>query len=393
MYILGGLIANATFDKLYHEVGFVTIETVKSKWSTWTKVRTFISQLLHYIFIYVFKWVAVPLLAAPMKKEHRCPLGKTFRELSFLLPLTKLGNSNVRATSQLTYLGLKTCCSPSTSQRNTLIPTWIYYSTLKEQPNITVSSKIWINSSTARIVKRHECITAVTVCMDSFEKTCFKSINPTAHNTVLNASSFRAKKMLPSVLKITTSSWKCPLQSTPTSKVLLQRSTQSNQALKNPLLRSTSTINRADFHTLLYLKLTFTLNHPSYIVEKMQSLSFYSVYKKSRNISKKLDLINCISNNTEKYISFSIDNLDFIDSLQFMNASLEKLVSNLAKDGVDKFSTLKKYMDSDKVPLLLRKGVYPYDYMNCVERFQEPTLPPKESFYNVLNDEHISDED
>ncbi|XP_028417042.1 uncharacterized protein LOC114541307 [Dendronephthya gigantea] len=103
--------------------------------------------------------------------------------------------------------------------------------------------------------------------------------------------------------------------------------------------------------------------------------------------------INCIPNNTEKYISFSIDNLDFIDSLQFMNASLEKLVSNLAKDGVDKFPTLKKYIDSDKTPLLLRKGVYPYDYVDCTERFEEPTLPPKESFYNVLNDEHISDED
>ncbi|CAB4039210.1 Gastrula zinc finger, partial [Paramuricea clavata] len=103
--------------------------------------------------------------------------------------------------------------------------------------------------------------------------------------------------------------------------------------------------------------------------------------------------INCIPNNTEKYISFSIDNLDFIDSLQFMNASLEKLVSNLAKDGDNMFPTLKKYIDSDKVPLLLRKGVYPYDHMNCVERFEESTLPPKESFYNVLNDEQVSDED
>ena len=103
--------------------------------------------------------------------------------------------------------------------------------------------------------------------------------------------------------------------------------------------------------------------------------------------------INCIPNNTEKCISFSIGSLDFIDSLQFMNASLEKLVSNLAKDGVDKFPTLKKYIDSDKLPLLLRKGVYPYDHVDCVERFEEPSLPPKESFYNVLNDEEISDED
>ena len=76
-----------------------------------------------------------------------------------------------------------------------------------------------------------------------------------------------------------------------------------------------------------------------------------------------------------------------------MNASLEKLVSNLAKDSFDKFPTLKKYIDNDKVPLLLRKGVYPYDHMDCIERYEKPTLPPKESFYNILNDEHISDED
>ena len=103
--------------------------------------------------------------------------------------------------------------------------------------------------------------------------------------------------------------------------------------------------------------------------------------------------INCIPNNTEKYISFSIDNLDFIDSLQFMNASLDKLVCNLTKDGSDKFPILKQHIDSDKIPLLLRKGVYPYDYMDCAERFEEPTLPTKQSFYNLLNDEHISDED
>ena len=99
--------------------------------------------------------------------------------------------------------------------------------------------------------------------------------------------------------------------------------------------------------------------------------------------------INCISSNTEKYISFSIDNLDFIDSLQFMNASLEKLVSNLAKDGVDKFPTLKKYMDSDKVPLLLRKGVYPYDYIDCVERFQEPTLPPNTFLMKIMRTQPV----
>ena len=103
--------------------------------------------------------------------------------------------------------------------------------------------------------------------------------------------------------------------------------------------------------------------------------------------------INCIPNNTEKYISFSLDQLDFIDSLQFMNASLEKLVTNLSKAGPENFSNLHKHVDNDKVSLLLRKGVYPYDYIDCSEKFNERYLPPVECFYSELNGEHITNAD
>jgi hypothetical protein len=103
--------------------------------------------------------------------------------------------------------------------------------------------------------------------------------------------------------------------------------------------------------------------------------------------------INCIPNNTEKYISFSIDKIDFIDSLQFMNASLERLVPNLSKSGADMFPILQRYVESEKVPLLLMKGVYPYDYMNSVEKFDKETLSPRECYYSVLNDEYVSDAD
>ena len=51
--------------------------------------------------------------------------------------------------------------------------------------------------------------------------------------------------------------------------------------------------------------------------------------------------ISCIPNNKEKYISFTIGNLRFIDSLQFLNASLSTLVNNLASEGPNKFPTLR----------------------------------------------------
>ena len=41
--------------------------------------------------------------------------------------------------------------------------------------------------------------------------------------------------------------------------------------------------------------------------------------------------------------------------------------------------------------LLLRKGVYPYEYMDDWDRFNEEKLPDKSDFYSSLNMEHISE--
>ena len=42
---------------------------------------------------------------------------------------------------------------------------------------------------------------------------------------------------------------------------------------------------------------------------------------------------------------------------------------------------------------MLRKGVYPYEYMDNWERFNETSLPSKESFYSNLNMKDIDDID
>ena len=74
-------------------------------------------------------------------------------------------------------------------------------------------------------------------------------------------------------------------------------------------------------------------------------------------ISEMTGYLKCIANNMEKYISFSIGQLRFIDSLQFVNASLDKPVKS---NGPDSLLITKEYEpDLNKVELLLKEGIYP----------------------------------
>ena len=43
--------------------------------------------------------------------------------------------------------------------------------------------------------------------------------------------------------------------------------------------------------------------------------------------------------------------------------------------------------------MLLKKGIYPFEYMDSFERFREAKLPAKEAFYTKLNDKSITQEE
>ncbi|XP_065680704.1 uncharacterized protein LOC136094698 [Hydra vulgaris] len=123
-------------------------------------------------------------------------------------------------------------------------------------------------------------------------------------------------------------------------------------------------------------------------------------YRGNRESEEK---INCIPNNEEKYISFSKQikvaeytnkkgkkveikkELRFLDSFKFMASSLDELIKNSTKE-LDLCS-------DKKLNLLLRKGVYPYEWVDSIDKLNETQLPPKESFYSRLNGAGISDED
>ena len=156
----------------------------------------------------------------------------------------------------------------------------------------------------------------------------------------------------------------------------------------------------------------------------------------------------------EKYVTFSVpikkegDNdkkiaykLRFIDSFRFMSTSLSELVDNMSgifnsiecKSCIEKikinseccfvglknnrliykckeckeewkrpinkliknFPSVYQFCKGDlnQFVMLLRKGVYPYEYIDSWEKFDETALLSEEAFYSNLNLEDISDED
>ena len=80
----------------------------------------------------------------------------------------------------------------------------------------------------------------------------------------------------------------------------------------------------------------------------------------------------------EKYLSLSVGRLKFIGSFQFTSQGLDKVVKTLEGD---EFNYLIESCTSNHFGLICRKGVYPYDYMDIFDRFEETELPSQDAFF------------
>ena len=97
---------------------------------------------------------------------------------------------------------------------------------------------------------------------------------------------------------------------------------------------------------------------------------------------------------------------DCASNLDYIKIKNEKLIlecynckqrykKKFNKELIKRFASTYSFCNNDlnQFILLLRKGVYPYEYMDNWERFNETSLPSKESFYSNLNMENIEDID
>ncbi|XP_050456463.1 uncharacterized protein LOC126854112 [Cataglyphis hispanica] len=139
-----------------------------------------------------------------------------------------------------------------------------------------------------------------------------------------------------------------------------------------------------------------------YIPIVFHNLSGYDSHFIIREIATAFEgRIDVLPITKEKYISFTKNvklaeeknhiKLRFIDSYKFLSASLDKLASFLNKD---KFKILKsKFQNEDNFNLLTRKGIFPYEYIDCVDRLKDTCLPPRDSFHNSLTGDTVSESD
>ena len=102
-------------------------------------------------------------------------------------------------------------------------------------------------------------------------------------------------------------------------------------------------------------------------------------------------VISVIPNRLEIYMAFAINkNLVFIDIMQCMKSSLDKLAKNQTDHD---FKYLSKEFSSEELNLAKQKGVYPYECMDSFEKSSEDKLHDRCEFYSSLKDGRISEED
>ena len=76
-------------------------------------------------------------------------------------------------------------------------------------------------------------------------------------------------------------------------------------------------------------------------------------------------------------------NLVFIDSMQYLKFSLERLVKNFSEND---FKYLTQEFGSENLEFLKQKDAYPYECMESFKKCKEEKLPDQECFYSSVKD-------
>lgn len=146
---------------------------------------------------------------------------------------------------------------------------------------------------------------------------------------------------------------------------------------------------------------------PKFIPVFFHNLINYDCHLFIKKLCLNGESIGVIAQSKEKYVSFSKSilvekshnpqlpdtyiRLRFVDSFRFLGKSLDNLSKTLESG---QCREVRRYFsEEDKFNLIRQKGVFPYTYVDSLEKLEDMSLPPKEKFYNSLTGEAISEVD
>ena len=149
---------------------------------------------------------------------------------------------------------------------------------------------------------------------------------------------------------------------------------------------------------------------PKFIPVFFHNLSGYDSHLFIKELCCFQDQIDVLAQTKEKYISFSknihVDShwnherqinekeffkIRFLDSFRFVSESLESLSNNLNSDQCVEIK--KHFNETVKFDIIRKKGVFPYSYIDSINKLKDVKLPSKKDFFNELLNEEISDSD
>jgi hypothetical protein len=126
------------------------------------------------------------------------------------------------------------------------------------------------------------------------------------------------------------------------------------------------------------------------------NLKGYDAHHIIRSIKQEHGEVDCIPNTDEKYSTFTIGKMKFVDSYALISASLDNLAKAMAPQDfkyTDQLIWQGKNLTPRQIELVHKKLPYPYDYLNSNERMAESTPLAQKDFYNIMTDSNISDAD
>ena len=130
-------------------------------------------------------------------------------------------------------------------------------------------------------------------------------------------------------------------------------------------------------------------NTKEIIFHNLEGYDGHFIFRELNNLTN--TTIQVISKSTEKYMSVMTNKkIIFLDSLQFMKASLAQLADNL--EDAD-YKHLLSEFPADKLHLLKKKDTFPYEWIDDYKKLRYPTHPPRSAYYSRLHSNARKEDD